>query len=159
MKLTTDEVQFVEVHIQKLEKQARRWRAQKWFAVIFFLYGIGFLLVIDHVVPRLPSVTDEICSPAAGKLNCTINEMRTYVDLKATFIYTEMILYTDAILVALVVTGVFVWTFSNSKKDKQDLLLAKFLRDLLEQHKQEDTQQDASAVPLEAAQNASFIVR
>ena len=132
MKLTQDEVQFVESYIEKLEKQARRWRFQKWSAVICFVLGLGLLLAMDTFAPHLRSVVDDTFSPPVATHEDTSTQlMKSYVDVKIVLLRTEIFLYLKAFIVAGIGTSMFVWTFSNKKKDQQDLLLAKFLRDMI----------------------------
>ncbi len=135
MKFTSGEVKFIEGYIQKLEKQASRWKTKKIMAVMLFLIGIWIYSAHTHFLSSLwTREANELDQTpvAVQKLNCTISEMQGYVLMEVFYLRNEILLHIEAITILFLMTIPLVWMFSSKNKDKQDLLLAKFLKDLLE---------------------------
>jgi hypothetical protein len=142
--LTTDEMRLVQSHIQKLEKQARHWWLQKITAVVCLIVSLGLLFTVNRFISYMKSDTNELYSLIArSKTTCTIEDMRSYVDAKISYLKAEMFMNIKVLLVLMVGATLFVWTFSNREKDKINLLLAKFLRTLLDAHEHGITQQSS----------------
>mgnify|MGYP006293825001 CR=1 FL=1 len=154
MKVTPDEAQFLRERIALLQKQARRWKFQKVMAVVCFIIGLGLLFGADKFAAHMWRIPKEMyAEPFPQDHPVTIQDMRSYVDMNILMQRVTFIGYLKALLVAGVGTAMFVWTFSNRKKDKQDLLLAKFLTELL--NESESTQPHAGQVSSEAAPSAA----
>lgn len=137
MELTTNEARFVQSYIETLEKQARHWRSVKIVAVACLIIGLGLVFAVNRFVSHMKSNADEhYASIKMNKMTCTIEDMQNYVDAKMSHLKAEVFMNIQALLVLMVGATLFVWTFSNRDKDKKDLLFAKFLRTLLDTHRQ-----------------------
>lgn len=154
MKLTPDEAQLLRERIALLQQQARRWKLQKVLAVVCLIVGLGLLLGVDKLAAYMWRIPKEMYSePSLQDHPVTVQEMRSYVDMNILLQRVTFIGYFKGLLVAGLGTAVFVWTFSNRKKDKQDLLLANFLTELL--NESGSTQPHAGQVSSEPAPGAA----
>jgi uncharacterized membrane protein YczE len=132
MKLTPDEAQFLRERIALLQKQARRWKFQKVMAIVCLILGLGLLFGADKFAAYMGRIPEEMYAEAFPQDRpVTVQDMRSYVDINILMLRVTFIGYLKALLVAGVGTAMFVWTFSNRKKDRQDLLIAKFLTETL----------------------------
>jgi hypothetical protein len=140
MELTTDEARFVQSYIETLEKQARHWWLLKIVAVTCLIIGLGLVFAVNQFVSHMKSDTDKLyASIKMDKVICTIEDMQNYVDAKMSHLKAEVSMNIQTLFVLMVGAALFVWTFSNTNKDKKYLLLAKFLRTLPDAHGQEIT--------------------
>ena len=154
MKLTPNEAQFLRERIALLKKHARRWKFEKVMGVVCFILGLALLFGVDKFATYMSRIPKEMYAhPSLQDHPVTVQDMRSYVDMNILMQRVTFIAYLKVLLVAGVGTAMFVWTFSNREKDKRDLLLAKFLTELL--NESESTQPHAGQVSSEAAPSAA----
>jgi hypothetical protein len=142
MNFTPDETEVVREHIAELQKRARRWRFHRWSAVVFFVFGLGLLLAVDRLAPHMDDILADSMSSTILPDDTSQRLMKSYVDAKIVSLRTEIFLSIKALIVAGIGTSMFVWTMSNRKKDKRDLLLARFLEQTLKESKTVSAQEN-----------------
>ncbi len=131
MNLTPDEVEVVREQIAELRKRARWWRFEKWSAVVCLVFGLGLLFAVDRLGRRMNDVVADIMSSAILADDTSQQLMKSYVDARIVGLRAEIFLKMNALIVAGIGASMFVWTMSNRKKDKRDLLLARFLEEIV----------------------------
>ena len=135
MQLSSDEIKYLNNYAMKLEKSSRNW---KWVRVVS-LFLVIFALIMIVIYNNYKEVFDLrsyiVPEDKYADMPINIEILQTYVDSSIDMTFMRIEALAKTMIITILASFYFAYCILNWRKDKKDILMARFIRKLIEDSK------------------------